>query len=206
MPPRRRRRRPFRRGLRRPSAAAGGRTPCSLLVAARAESPGSGRVVPTATHKQWRAKRPRTPSPPLPPPPLSSPSPTPSLPSASASASARHGDLLRRRRRQPSRCSSPRYISPAFLFFFLLLLLLLLWAYPTTYLPGYFDARFGRFLVELQESPVAAGELEPVVIDDSLSIYKVRLQKCLHCVCGNASVAAARLCSATDSIRLLIVI
>jgi hypothetical protein len=57
-----------------------------------------------------------------------------------------------------------------------------------------------------EESPVAAGELEPVVIDDSLSIYKVRLQKCLHCVCGNASVAAARLCSATDSIRLLIVI
>lgn len=162
-------------------------------------------MVPTATHKQWRAKRPRTPSPPLPPPPLSSPSPTPTLPSASASASARHPDLLRRRRRQPSRCSSPRYISPAFLFF-LLLLLLLLWAYPTTYLPGYFDARFGRFLVELQESPVAAGELEPVVIDDSLSIYKVRLQKCLHCVCGNASVAAARLCSATDSIRLLIVI
>lgn len=106
-----------------------------------------------------------------------------------------------------SRRGAPlRGISRPLSFFFLLLLLLLLWAYPTTYLPGYFDARFGRFLVELQESPVAAGELEPVVIDDSLSIYKVRLQKCLHCVCGNASVAAARLCSATDSIRLLIVI
>ena len=31
----------------------------------------------------------------------------------------------------------------------------------------------------LQESPVASASLDPVVVDDSLTIYKVRLQMCL---------------------------
>ncbi|KAM0854079.1 hypothetical protein ACQ4PT_050648 [Festuca glaucescens] len=97
------------------------------------------------------------------PPPPSSPSPT--LPSASASASTPPPALLLRPSRQPSRSSSPRYFSSGFCFFL--------------FVSAFCSAQGSIFtLFPLQESPVAAGNVEPLVVDDSLSIYKGRVNTC----------------------------
>ena len=107
-------------------------------------------------HPPWRTPRLR--KPPLPRP--SSPSPTPALPSASGSAPP--PALLLHLRRQPSRSSSPRYFSPPI-------------SVSSCFVSVFFSAHGSILaLFALQESPVAAGNLEPVVVDDSLSIYKVR--------------------------------